>query len=134
MGNYIVVDDFCEHLEVVKASAHEAGFSKWLPNKGEVGSSIYEGMAFWGTHALMLRPLMQAVGGVVVPNSMFFRSTNEGMEKAYIHSDRQTGNYTAVVYMTEHETPYGTAFYKHIPTGLTEMPTFEEMKKEGIFD
>lgn len=134
MGNYIVVDDFCEHLEMVKASAYEAGFNTWLPNKGEVGSSVYEGMGFWGTHALMLRPLMQAVGGVVVPNSMFFRVTNEGMEKAYIHSDRQTGNHTAVVYMTEHDVPYGTAFYRHIPTGLEDMPSFDEMKEMGIFD
>lgn len=134
MGDYQVVDDFCEYLEDVKASAYAAGFDTWRPNKGEVGSSVYDGMGFWGHHALMLRSLTMSVGGVVIPNSMFFRVTNEGMEKAYIHSDRESGNHTAVVYMSDHDTPSGTAFFKHIPTGLTEMPSFAEMKEKGIFE
>lgn len=132
--DYIVVDDFCEHLELVKESAHKAGFSTWLPNKGEIGSSVYEGMGFWGEHSLMLRDLIRATGSVLVPNSMFFRVTNEGMEKAYIHSDRETGNHTCVVYLTEHEEPSGTAFFRHKRTGLTEMPSFLEMHEEGILE
>ncbi len=132
-GNYLVVDDFCPRIEEVVQSVRVAGFGTWLPNKGDVGSSKYEGMGFWGHHSLLLAPLMQAVGGVVVPNTMFFRSTNKGMENAYIHSDIQTGNYTAVVYLSEHEEPSGTAFYRHRPTGLTEMPTFQEMEEQGIF-
>lgn len=132
--DYIVVDDFCDHLELVKESAFAAGFSTWLPNKGEVGSSVYEGMGFWGNHALMLRSLILATGTVLVPNSMFFRITNEGMEKAYIHSDRETGDHTCVVYMTSHEQPSGTAFFRHKRTGLTEMPSFQEMADDGILD
>lgn len=130
----IVVDDFCEDIELVRDSLLAAGTGTWRPNKGQIGSSVYDGMGFVGYHALMLRPLIGAVRNVMVPNSMFFRVTNEGMEKAYIHSDREYGSYTAVVYLSSHDTPSGTAFYRHIPTGLTEMPTFEEMKELGIFE
>lgn len=130
----LIVDDFCEDVEIVRASVLAAGTGTWRPNKGEVGSSVYDGMGFIGYHAPMLRSLIAATGKVVVPNSVFFRVTNVGMEKAYIHSDREFGAHTAVVYLSEHDTPYGTAFYKHIPTGLTEMPTFAEMKEMGIFD
>lgn len=132
--SYLVVDDFCGELDRVKQSAFAAGFDAWRPNKGEVGSSVYDGMGFWGDHALMLRSLTGAVGGVVVPNSMFFRVTNVGMERAYIHSDRESGNHTCVAYLTEHEEESGTAFFMHKRTGLCEMPSFAEMEDRGIFD
>ena len=131
---YVVVDDFCEDIENVVASVHAAGFATWKPNKGEVGTSVYDGMGFWGNHALMLKSIIPAVGSVIVPNSMFFRVTNVGMEKAYIHSDRETGNWTCVAYLSEHEEPSGTAFFRHKPTGLIEMPSFQEMKDMGIFE
>jgi hypothetical protein len=131
-NNLIVVDNFCDTPEIVIDSAHAAGFGTWLPNKGQVGSSIYEGMGFWGYHALLLGPLTAAVGNVIVPNSMFFRVTNVDMENAYIHSDREAGAYTAVVYLSSHEEPYGTAFYRHKRTGLLEMPSFIEMEQLGI--
>lgn len=133
-NNVIIVDDFCDEVELVIASAYASGFGKWLPNKGEVGTSYYDGMNFWGHHALMLRPLVLAVGQLVIPNSMFFRSTNEGMEPAYIHSDRETGAHTCVAYLSEHDQPSGTAFYRHKATGLDRMPSFEEMKEQGIFE
>lgn len=132
--SFLVVDNFCEDLERVKASAFAAGFDTWNPNKGEVGSSVYEGMGFWGDQALMVRALMRATGAVVVPNTMYFRVTNEGMERAYIHSDRESGAYTCVAYLTEHEQESGTAFFKHKRTGLTSMPSFAEMQDMGIFE
>lgn len=132
--DYIVVDDFCDELELVKNSAFAAGFGKWLPNKGEVGSSVYEGMGFWGDHSYMLRALVAATHSMVIPNSLFFRITNEGMEKAYIHSDRESGAHTCVVYMTDHDQPSGTAFYRHKRTGLIEMPSFVEMQHMGILE
>lgn len=132
--SYIVVDGFCDEIERVKRSVYAAGFDTWRPNKGEVGSSVYDGMGFWGDHALMLRSLIRASGGVVVPNSMFFRVTNIGMERAYIHSDRESGNYTCVAYLTEHEEESGTAFFMHKRTGLREMPSFAEMKERGLMD
>lgn len=132
--SYLVVDNFCNDIERVISSAHAAGFDTWNPNKGEVGSSVYEGMGFWGDHALMLRALTHAVGGVVIPNATFFRVTNEGMERAYIHSDRESGNHTCVAYLSDHAQESGTAFYRHKPTGLTEMPSFADMQADGIFD
>lgn len=132
--NYVIVDNFCSNPEAVVASAYDAGFATWLPNKGEIGSSIYEGMGFWGLHALMLAPLTNAVRSVVVPNSMFFRVTNLTTEQAYIHSDREMGNYTCVAYLSQHDEPYGTAFFRHKATGLARMPSFEEMKSQGIMD
>lgn len=131
---WIVVDDFCPEAEYVKASSDSAGYGTWAPSKGIVGSSIYEGMNFMGAHAYMLRSLIDATGSVLVPNTMFFRNTNEGFEKAYIHSDREMGAHTCVCYLSEHDVPYGTAFYKHKPTGLLEMPTFNEMREMGILD
>lgn len=134
MEGYEVVDNFSEYIEEVKASALAAGFSTWLPNKGEVGSSVYEGMGFWGEHSLLLRSLILSTNKVLVPNSMFFRVTNEGMEKAYIHSDRESGSNTCVAYLTEHEQESGTAFFKHKRTGLTKMPSFQEMKDMSIME
>lgn len=131
--SYLVIDNFCPEIEQVKASVYAAGFDTWRPNKGEVGSSIYEGMGFWGDHALLLRSLMRATGPIV-PNSMFFRVTNVGMERAYIHSDRESGNHTCVCYLSEHDEESGTAFFRHKRTGLTEMPSFQEMKEMGVFD
>ena len=132
--SFVVIDNFCNDLERVKQSAFAAGFDTWRPNKGEVGSSVYEGMGFWGNHALMLQALMRSMGGVVVPNSMFFRVTNEGMEKAYIHSDRESGSHTCVCYLTDHAEESGTAFFRHKSTGLTEMPSFQEMRETGVMD
>ena len=132
--SYLVIDDFCPYVDEVRKSAITAGFSTWLPNKGEVGSSIYEGMGFWGDHSPMLQSLLRIMGCLIVPNAMYFRYTTPGMEPAYIHSDRMSGNHTCICYLTEHEEEYGTAFYKHIPTGLLEMPTFQQMQSEGILD
>jgi Family of unknown function (DUF6445) len=132
--SYIVVDNFCNHLDKVKKSVFDAGFDTWNPNKGEVGSSIYEGMGFWGEHAVMVASIMRAVNGVVVPNTMYFRVTNVGMEKAYIHSDRESGNHTCICYLTDHDEESGTAFFRHKRTGLISMPSFAEMKESGIMD
>lgn len=132
--SYLVVDGFCEHIDRVKQSVFAAGFDTWNPNKGEVGSSVYEGMGFWGDHALMLRSLSRAIGGVVVPNTMYFRVTNVGMERAYIHSDRETGNHTCVAYLTEHAEDSGTAFFMHKRTGLKEMPSFLELQEMGLLE
>ena len=132
--SFLVVDDFCAEIDKVRESVFAAGFDTWNPNKGEVGSSIYEGMGFWGDHALMLRSLMKAVGGIVIPNTLYFRATNSMTEQAYIHSDRQTGNHTCVCYMTDHDENYGTAFYRHKKTGWLEMPSFEQMRELGVME
>lgn len=129
-----IFDDFCPNIEAVRDSALASGFGTWKPTKGEVGSSNYEGMNFWGNHSFMLHSLAIAMGRPVYPNSMFFRVTNKDTEKAYVHSDRESGSWTCVAYLSGHKEPSGTGFYRHRKTGLTEMPTFAEMRKKKTFD
>lgn len=124
-----VIDDFCPVIGQVRASALASGFGKWAPNRGMIGSSIYDGMNFQGLHAPMVHSLSLAIGRPVFPNSMFFRVTNEDTEKAYTHSDREAGDYTCVCYLTEHTERSGTGFYRHRASGLTEMPCFAELRK-----
>jgi len=134
LPSFHVVDEFCERINDVRQSALDSGFGTWAPNKGLVGSSVYQGMSFWGSHALMLHALAGAVGGAVFPNAMFFRNTNKETEKAYIHSDRHSGNHTCIAYLSKHAENTGTAFWRHRHTGLTFMPPFEEQKAKGIFE
>lgn len=126
-----IVDEFCPQLEQVRQSALASGFGTWRPNKGEIGSSIYDGMSFWGNHAYMIASLTQAMGTPIFPNSMFFRVTNEETEKAYVHSDRESGAKTCVAYLSEHETVSGTGFFRHRKSGRIEMPSFAEMREDG---
>lgn len=129
-----VVDNFCPQIDRVRASALESGFGSWRPNKGEVGSSVYDGMSFWGLHSLMLHALTMTMGCAVFPNNMFFRVTNLETEKAYVHSDRNWGAKTCIVYLSKHDVVSGTGFYRHKKTGMVQMPTFDEMKETGLFD
>ncbi len=129
-----VIDQFCPRIDDVRTSALQAGFGKWLPNKGEVGSSVYEGMNFWGLHSLMLEALARALGQSVYPNNMFFRVTNEETEKAYVHSDREWGAKTCVAYLSEHGSSSGTGFFRHKRTGWVEMFPMEDLKKMGLLD
>jgi len=130
-----IVDGFTPFASEVRDSALASGFGTWRPNKGEVGSSIYEGMNFWGKHSLMLQALTYNIGRPVFPNSMFFRVTNADTESAYVHSDRESGDFTCVAYLSEHNTRTGTGFYRHRETGMTHMPSFAEMaQKPALFD
>ncbi len=129
-----VVDNFCPNIEQVRNSALESGFGKWTPNKGEVGSSIYEGMNFWGLHSYMLASLTMALGQAIFPNNMFFRVTNTDTEKAYVHSDAMWGDKTCIVYLSSHEEETGTAFFRHRETGMVKMPSFAQMKESGRFE
>lgn len=125
-----IIDNFTPHIDAVRQSALEAGFGTWRPNKGEVGSSIYDGMNFWGKHALMLHALTFYMGRPVYPNAMFFRVTNEDTEAAYVHSDRESGDFTCVAYLSQHDDVYGTGFYRHRETGMTHMPSFAELREQ----
>lgn len=128
-----IVDQFCPRVADVRQSALTSGFGKWLPNKGDVGSSVYEGMNFWGEHSIMLASLASAIGQAVFPNNMFFRVTNTDTEKAYVHSDREWGAKTCIVYLSEHAES-GTGFFRHRRTGWVEMMAMAEMKRFGLID
>lgn len=127
----VVIDDFSPWAAACRQSAIDAGFGTWRPSAGEVGSSVYDGMCFWGDHAMMMQPLMWHMGASLVPNAMFFRSCNETTEGAYIHSDREHGGYTAVVYLSEHDDPnFGTGFYRNKRTGETRMRSFADLRED----
>jgi len=125
-----IIDNFTPYIAEARASALASGFGTWKPNTGEVGSSVYEGMNFWGKHSLLLHALAHRVGCPVYPNSMFFRVTNETTEGAYVHSDREAGDFTCVVYLSEHGERTGTGFYRHRETGMTHMPSFAELAQD----
>lgn len=124
----LVVDNFCEHAKGVRQSALDSGFGRWSPNQGEVGSSIYDGMNWKVAHGVMLRALAAVMGRPVFPNTCFCRITTPSMERAYIHSDREDGDFTCVAYLSQHDDVSGTAFYKHRATGLLEMPPLGDVR------
>lgn len=129
----MIIDSFTPRIDEVRASALASGFGTWKPNKGEVGSSVYEGMSFWGLHSPMLHALSFYVGAPVYPNNMFFRVTNTNTEAAYVHSDREWGDFTCIAYLSDHKERSGTGFYRHRETGMTHMPSFAEMSKDPQF-
>jgi Family of unknown function (DUF6445) len=133
-ASFRVFDDFLLYPDQVRQSFLDSGFGTWAPNKGRVGSSIYTGMNYTGSHAILLHALAIAIGGAVFPNSMFARVSNTDTEKAYIHSDRESGSNTCIVYLSKHDEVSGTAFWRHKRTGLVEMPSFAEQEKLGIAD
>ena len=130
--NILVVDDFCEYLGEVKYSALTAGLGTWNPEGHS--TSKYSGIGYNGDHALMLLPLVLHTGRMLVPNLMFFRRTTKDTGRPHVHSDRESGDHTCVCYMSENSSPSGTAFYRHIPTGLTSMPSHQEMRAMGILE
>jgi hypothetical protein len=127
-----VIDSFTPLIDEVRQSALQSGFGTWRPNKGEVGSSVYDGMNFWGRHSVMLHALSHWVGRPVFPNSTFFRVTNEDTEAAYVHSDRESGDFTCIAYLSDHTEKSGTGFYRNRRTGMAHMPSFQEMAEDQL--
>lgn len=128
-----VFDNFLENPEAVRQSALRSGFGSWRPNTGDIGATFYEGVNFWGDHATLFRALYDQIG-TIIPSSMFFRITNPSMEHALIHSDREYGENTAIVYLSKNDSANsGTAFYKHRETGWTEMPPLDVLMNRPDF-
>jgi Family of unknown function (DUF6445) len=127
-----VFDDFVADHERVRQSALRSGFGSWRPNKGDVGLDSYAGMNFWGDHSILIRGLWERLGPVF-PNDMFFRVTNPTTDKALVHSDRASGDFTALVYMSPPHEGSGTGFYRHRETGMVDMPSLEDLMKDQPF-
>lgn len=129
-----VFDNFVADPERIRQTALQSGFGSWKPNKGDIGAAFYEGVNFWGDHASLFRALFKNIG-TIIPSSMFFRITNPGMEHALIHSDREYGENTAIVYLSPNTNRNsGTAFYQHRETGWTDMPPLDELMKRPDFE
>lgn len=130
LHGFRVLENFLPDPDRMRASAIESGFGSWRPNKGEVGSSIYDGMSFWGEHGMGIRKLVEFHGVPIYPASMFFRVTLADTEAAYVHSDREAGDYTAIVYLSEHDKKSGTGFYSHKASGITRMPPLRDLSDQ----
>lgn len=128
-----VFDNFVGNPDAVRESALRAGFGTWHPNKGDIGADFYEGVSFWGDHASLFKALYEHWGEQVIPSSMFFRITNPAMEHALIHSDREYGEYTAIVYLSPTKSGSGTAFYRHRETGMVDLPALPDLMKDRAF-
>jgi hypothetical protein len=126
-----VFDDFAADPESVRNSAIGSGFGTWHPNKGDIGAAFYEGVNFWGDHVSLMTALFDKIGPVI-PSSMFFRITNPRMEHALIHSDREYGEYTAIVYLSPTQAGSGTGFYRHRESGMIDMPALPDLMKDPV--
>jgi hypothetical protein len=125
-----IIDNFCPHADEVRQSALASGFGSWKPSKGDMGAAFYPGVNFWGDHASMFRALHKRLQRQIIPSSMFFRLTNPSMEHALIHSDREYGENTAIVYLNDTVEGSGTGFYRHREIGMVDMPPIEELRKD----
>lgn len=125
----LVIDDFLADPDTVRNSALASGFGSWKPTKGKIGSSVYDGMNFYGDHASILETIYKKVGMVGYPNSMLFRVTNADTERAYVHSDNAAGDTTCILYLSKHADKYGTGFYKHKESDSLAMPPLAALAK-----
>ncbi len=121
-------------LQDVRQSALDAGFGNWTPKSSLFGSGTYGGMGWKGHHGAMHVAVTRAIQRAIFPNSSFFRVLLANEEKRLIHSDQLDGNYTAIIYLSEHDEKSGTGFYRHKETGLEHSPTVQEMIKNHTTD
>lgn len=124
-----MLDNFLANPDAVRSSALASGFGSWKPTKGEIGSSVYDGMNFYGDHATIIETIYKKVGMIGYPNSVLFRVTNKDTERAYVHSDNAAGDTTCIVYLSEHSDKYGTGFYKHKESDSLCMPPLHVLAK-----
>lgn len=121
----LVVDDFLVDPEKMRQSALASGFGTWHPNKGAIGPKEFEGVNFYGDHATGVRAVARQFTAPIYPNKFFFRVTTEDTEEAVVHSDIFTGDFTCLIYMSEHEGS-ATEFYRHKPTDTYSLPPLKE--------
>lgn len=122
-----VIDNFIPDPDRARAIALKSGFGKWHPNKGDIGGDEYKGACFWAQHAPLVRGISIALDKPIYVNNMAFRVMNEDTERAVVHSDFLSGNYTCIVFLTDHpdRPDHGTGFYKHNVTGWTRSPSWD---------
>jgi hypothetical protein len=123
-----------ENIAEIRLSTFESGFGAWTPAKKDFGYSEYKGMNWKGFHGALHIALYNLMQKPIFPNQSFFKISTKDDNSRLIHSDRNDGAHTAIVYLSEHEDISGTGFYRHIETGKTIMPTFFDMMEEGTVD
>lgn len=121
----LVIDDFLADPDEMRQSAISSGFGTWRPNKGAIGPDKFDGVNFYGNHAVGVRALAKHIRGAVYPNKFFFRVTTEDTDEAVVHSDIFTGDLTCLLYLSKQEDS-GTEFYRHKPTDTYSLPPLKK--------
>ncbi len=130
----IIQDDILprERLLQIRQSALQGGFGTWSPPTHRFGKGYYEGMGFKGDMASLHASISSALGRPIYPNASFFRASFGDKLERLIHSDRNSGDYTAIVYLSEHDHEnHGTSFFLHRASNKREMPTLQELEEAG---
>lgn len=122
-------------VEGVRQSAIVAGFGTWAPACDSVLKvNAFKGVGYMGNHGAMLYALARAIGQPAFPHEMKFRVTGTDADPSYIHSDRSSGHFTCVAYLSDDPDPEsGTAFYRYRPSGwfpfgLDRMPCYQQQQ------
>jgi len=132
--NLIIVDDFLDHPDLVRAYALEQQYHR-------LGGKNWPGRDSVKTHGEkeMTAACSEVVGEQLTTNSLnkcsYFRITKEGQYgKQHIHFDPNPGLiWAGVLYLTPTFHPTGgTKFWKHKGTGWETAPSNEEGAKYGI--
>lgn len=121
----LVIDDFLANPEAMRHSAIASGFGTWRPNKGAIGPEKFDGVNFYGDHAVGVRAISKHMPKPIYPNKFFFRVTTEDTEEAVVHSDIFTGDFTCLIYLSKHDDS-GTEFYRHKPTDTYSLPPLKQ--------
>lgn len=132
--NMIIVTDNVipeDNLKAIVDGTFESGYGAWKPAKAAMGHKVTPGMNWQGMHAPLHIAVRNAMETEIFPNHSFFKSSTKDDNYKLIHSDLNDGNWTAIVYLSDHSELSGTAFYRHIETGLIRMPTVAEMVESG---
>lgn len=124
-----VFDDFLPNLADIRREVLAAGFTTETHKDG----LEYKGIGK-KQYPEIFEAMSVALGYGIVPHISCFRINYKGENPhSWVHSDECCAKYAAVLYMNPPEQCMGgTAFWKHIPTGLDYMPTVEERTKSGV--
>ena len=122
-------------VDAVRHTALLAGFGTWAPACDSVLKvNEFKGVGYMGDHGTMLYALAAALGQPAFPGEMKFRITGSEADASYIHSDRNSGHFTCIAYLSHDDDPEsGTAFYRYKandlwPQGLDRMPPYREQQ------
>ena len=127
MGKALIIDDFLDDIERVRAYASGLDY-RGVTNPAD--GVFYSGVAIELENRLQAEyvyKLSQLFGREITPNYMFFRlSTVDSVAPYQAHTDAIMGTHAAIVYLnTADNCQGGTELVRHIETGMDYNPKDE---------
>jgi len=127
MGEALIVDDFLDDIEGVRAYASTLDFQGMTNPEDGV---FYSGVSIDIENRLQAEyvyKLSKLFGQEITPNYMFFRlSTVDSLAPYQAHTDMIMGTHAAIVYLNrEEDCRGGTELVRHIETGMDYNPKDE---------